>query len=239
MPPRISSCSSLLSHLEKLLSAGQTQTPIHFLFYFVSVSYIINPLIIQSLAVSLPLFMSSPFMPFMLSVPVPSNSFSPIIPTPFTAVLCLPFFAAPVNPVSFFLPSPCLVISLRPRSEQPRARVRPAFSVRRHPGHQDGPSVPDGHLPRQRKQRSADGQRRPSHAVGAQIPPWQGHHQSEVRFHKHRHKEREKGKKASEVQCSFVTSKLIEMQRFAAVLSWGKLTSCFLILGAKFSLCSD
>lgn len=32
-------------------------------------------------------------------------------------------------------------------------------------------------------------------------------------------KKMEKGRKTSEVQCSFVTSKLIEMQRFAAVLS--------------------
>lgn len=155
----------------------------------------------------------------MVSVPVPSNSFSPIIPTPFCRSFALAFSATPVNPVSFFLPSPCLLISLRPRSEQPRACVRPAFSVRRHPGHQDGPSVPDGHLPRQRKQCSADGQRRPSHAVGAQIPRWQGHRQSEVRFHTHRHKKGKRGKKTSEVQCSFVTSKLIEMQRFAAVLS--------------------
>lgn len=121
MPPRICSCSSLLSHLEKLLSAGQTQTPIHFLFYFVSVSYIINPLIIQSLAVSLPLFMSSPFMPFMLSVPVTSNSFSPIIPTPFTAVLRLPFFCHSRQSCIFFSP-----LSMPPHV--PQTQIRTATS---------------------------------------------------------------------------------------------------------------
>lgn len=93
---------------------------------------------------------------------------------------------------SIFLTSPCHLISFRPRAEQPRACVRPALSVRRYPGHQDSPSLPDGYLPRQRKQRSTDGQRWPSHAVGAQIPHWQGHCQSQVRFQE---KEEKGGKK--------------------------------------------
>lgn len=48
--------------------------------------------------------MSSLFMPFMVSVPVPSNSFSPIIPTPFTAVLRLPFLPLPSILYLFFCP---------------------------------------------------------------------------------------------------------------------------------------
>ncbi|KAG7259174.1 LOW QUALITY PROTEIN: hypothetical protein CRUP_007131, partial [Coryphaenoides rupestris] len=48
------------------------------------------------------------------------------------------------------------------------AGVRPALPVRRHPGHQDGASVPHGHLPRE--PRRAHRQRWPRHALGAQGP---------------------------------------------------------------------
>lgn len=46
----------------------------------------------------------------------------------------------------------------RPRAECSRACVRPAFSMRCHPSHQDSPAISYGHLSCQRKQRCANGQ---------------------------------------------------------------------------------
>lgn len=112
-------------------------------------------------------------LPLLSSVFQSQSAFITIPPHPVPSYLFVTLF--------FFSP----FASFRPRTERSGARVRPALSVRCHPSHQNSPTVSDGRLPGQRKQRCSDGQRRQSHALGAQSLHRQGACQPQVNTNTH------------------------------------------------------